>query len=59
MSRRRPTLIQTLRQTLERIQERERLTPDDPALIRLKHSILSSIAELEMQERPERKTPAA
>jgi hypothetical protein len=59
VSRRRPTLIQALRQTLERIQEREQLTPDDPALLRLKQSILSSITELEMGKRSDPKAPAA
>lgn len=48
--RRRPTLIQALRLSLERIQEREHLKPDDPVLLQLKHSILTSITELEMEE---------
>lgn len=59
VARRRPTLIQALRQTLERIQEREQLTPDDPALLRLKQSIISSITELEMEKPSDPKAPAA
>jgi hypothetical protein len=59
VSRRRPTLIQALRQTLARIQEREKLTPDDPALIRLRQSILSSMTELDAEERADSKVPAA
>lgn len=57
--RRRPTtLIRALRVALERIQERERLTPDDPALIRLKQSILASITELDdRQNASDREAP--
>lgn len=47
--RRRPTLIQTLRVALERIQEREELQADDPTLLRLKQSLLSTLAELEAE----------
>lgn len=50
MPRRRSTLIQALRLFLERIQEREHLKPDDPSLLQLKQSILTSIAELELEE---------
>lgn len=57
--RRRPTLIQALYVALERIQEREQLTPEDPALIRLRQSILSSIAELETESAAPPKDPAA
>lgn len=48
--RHRPTLIQALRLSLERIEEREQLKPDDPVLLQLKQSILTSITELEMEK---------
>jgi hypothetical protein len=59
VSRSRPTLVQALRTALERIQEREQLTPDDPALLRLKQSILSSLAEMDIEPHREPKAPAA
>lgn len=58
--RRRPTLIQALRLSLEKLQERERLKPEDPGLLRLKQSILATITELEMEEsQPDSEAPAA
>jgi len=56
---RRPTLVQVLHLALERIQEREQLTPDDPALLQLKPSILTSIAELEIEKDEHLQDPAA
>jgi hypothetical protein len=50
---RRPTLIETLRRTVEQIEEREKLNPLDPSLIELKRSVIRKIAELEIEERGE------
>jgi hypothetical protein len=38
-----------LRVAIERIQDREQLHPNDPALLRLKGSVVSNIAELELR----------
>ena len=57
--RRRPTLIQALYLALERIQEREQLDPDDPVLLRIKQSIVSSISELELDQPKRSDLPAA
>ncbi len=43
-----PDLIHLLRQTLERLQETQDLLPNDPALLELKRSIVSAIAELKI-----------
>lgn len=47
---RRPTLIETLRRTVEQIEEREKIHSDDPSLIELKRSVIRRIAELETED---------
>ncbi len=41
-------LIDILRATLRRSEQTQHISPDDPALRELKHSILRTIAELEI-----------
>ncbi len=41
-------MIALLRQTLEHLQETQDLLPNDPALLELKHSIVSAVAELKI-----------
>jgi hypothetical protein len=43
-----PNLTELLRSTLRRLEQSERLSPDDPALREIKNAILRSIAELEL-----------
>jgi len=43
-----PTLTELLRSTLKRLEQNERLSPNDPALREIKSAILRSIAELEL-----------
>jgi hypothetical protein len=47
---RRHALVQALRRTLQSIEEREKLTPDDATLAELKRSIVQTLAELEGRE---------
>ncbi|HET7346424.1 MAG TPA: hypothetical protein VFJ10_03795 [Acidobacteriaceae bacterium] len=47
---RRHALMQALRRTLQSIEEREKLTPDDATLAELKRSIVQTLAELEGRE---------
>jgi hypothetical protein len=54
---RRPTLVETLRRTVEQIEEREKIHPDDPSLIELKRSVIRKIAELEIERREEPDNP--
>jgi hypothetical protein len=42
-----PILLGALRSTLKKLEEREALSPDDPALIEIKSSILRAIAKRE------------
>lgn len=42
-----PILVGALRSTLKRLEEREELSPDDPALREIKSSILRTIARRE------------
>jgi hypothetical protein len=42
-------LLELLRSTLERVEAKQRLAPEDPALIDLKRSIVLMIAELELR----------
>lgn len=42
--------MQALRRTLQSIEEREKLTPDDATLAELKRSIVQTLAELEGRE---------
>lgn len=41
-------LIEILRATLRRLEQTQDLSPDDSTLLELKHSILRTIAELEI-----------
>lgn len=50
MALRRHALMQALRRTLQTIEEREKLMPDDATLAELKRSIVQSLAELEGRE---------
>ena len=43
------TRLDMLRRTLERVEEKQLLDPEDPALIDLKRSIVLMIAELEFR----------
>jgi len=47
---RRHALMQALRRTLQSIEEREKLTPDDATLAELKRSIVQTLAEVEGRE---------
>lgn len=42
--------MQALRRTLQSIEEREKLTPDDATLAELRRSIVQTLAELEGRE---------
>ncbi len=42
-------LVDLLRSTLRRLEESEGISPNDPAYLELKNSILRSIAELEIE----------
>ena len=44
-----PNIIEVLRSTLERLEKRMQLRPDDPALRELKHQVLRVIVELEVE----------
>lgn len=57
--RRRRALIQSLRLALQRVEEREQLTPDDPALLRLKQSLIRRLAELEIKDSRKNEPSAA
>jgi hypothetical protein len=51
-------LIELLQKTLRRVEEVEKLKPDDPALLRLKRHILRAIANLKVAQ-DERRAGAA
>lgn len=53
-----PILVGALRSALTRLQEEERLRPDDPVLHQIKRSILRTIARRE-REREARQDSAA
>ncbi len=44
-----PVLVGALRSTLNRLQEEERLRPDDPALREIKSAILRTIAQRDQE----------
>lgn len=44
-----PNIIEILRSTLERLEKRVRLCPDDPALRELRRQVLRLIVELEVE----------
>jgi hypothetical protein len=45
-----PSLAEILRNTLECIERDMEITPDDPALTRLKQAILRTLADLEIRK---------
>jgi hypothetical protein len=45
-----PTLIDLLRSTLKQMERDEEFSPDDPAAMELKASLLRAIAELELRK---------
>jgi len=48
-----PILVGALRSTLRRLEEREELAPDDPALKEIKRSILRAIVSREIESSEE------
>jgi hypothetical protein len=45
-----PNLIEILRSTLARVEQTANLRPNDPAVIQLRHAVLSLITELEIEK---------
>jgi hypothetical protein len=43
-------LVELLQKTLKQVEEVEKLRPDDPALLQLKHHILRAIADLKVAQ---------
>ena len=50
MARRNPDLMDALKLTLRQLEQSEQFSPSDPTLLRLKRSILLTIAKLESRE---------
>lgn len=49
MKSRSPNIIEVLRSTLERLEKKVELRPDDPALRELRRQVLRIIVELEVE----------
>ena len=46
----RPEVVEAARSALERVEQTEELSPDDPAMVQVQHTIVRSMAELEIRK---------